>query len=348
MIKYGIIGTGGIAKVHAEIINNLSGVCLYGAHDIVDSNLEKFCLDFNTTAYRDIHDMLSKVDTVIICSPNFCHVDHIVKSLDYNCDVLCEKPLTVNLTESNIIRSYNNKTNNIKSINLNYRNLAVIKRIITLIENDKIGEIISIHMSFLKNSVYRRKNFTWRDDGTSKLSSGALGDLGVHLLDLATYITNSQVKVETIKTKMMTKVKHKGNNLVQVDDHSETFFITNHGQHIHIETSKACEKELCGFHINISGYNGKIKFSSKKGGVIIVSNNNVQEIIPLEDRIYIDPENEFYGWKDSFYYTHLNLLEAIKNKKETSISTFEDGLRAQEVLEHCINSHKQKQYIKQK
>ncbi len=46
MIKYGIIGTGGIAKVHAEIINNLSGVCLYGAHDIVDSNLEKFCLDF--------------------------------------------------------------------------------------------------------------------------------------------------------------------------------------------------------------------------------------------------------------------------------------------------------------
>ncbi|PNY97940.1 gfo/Idh/MocA family oxidoreductase, partial [Staphylococcus muscae] len=48
MIKYGIIGTGGIAKIHAEIINDIPNVCLFGAHDIVDDNLEKFCLEFNT------------------------------------------------------------------------------------------------------------------------------------------------------------------------------------------------------------------------------------------------------------------------------------------------------------
>ncbi|WP_252908644.1 Gfo/Idh/MocA family oxidoreductase [Staphylococcus epidermidis] len=75
-------------------------------------------------------------------------------------------------------------------------------------------------------------------------------------------------------------------------------------------------------------------------------NDAIQEIIQLDDRKYIDPENEFYGWKDSFYYTHIKLLEAIKNRKETSISTFEDGLKAQEILEHCINSHQQKQHIK--
>ena len=200
-----------------------------------------------------------------------------------------------------------------------------------LIDDNKIGEIISIHMAFLKNSAYRRKTFTWRDDGRSKLSSGALGDLGVHLLDLATYITNSTVKVETIKTKMMTKVKQKS---------------TNKGQYIHIETSKACDENLCGFYISISGRNGEIKFSSKNGGVITVHNDAIQEIIQLDDRKYIDPENEFYGWKDSFYYTHIKLLEAIKNRKETSISTFEDGLKAQEILEHCINSHQQKQHIK--
>lgn len=347
MINYGIIGTGNIARIHAEIIQNIPDVCLFGAHDIVDNNLEKFCLEFNTTPFKDIHTMLAKVDVVVICSPNFCHVEHIVKSLDYNCDVICEKPLTINLAESNIIRAYNN-TQNIKSINLNYRNLAVVKKIIELINDNKIGEIISINMAFLKNSAYRRKTFTWRDDGSSKLSSGALGDLGVHLLDLATYITDSSVKVETIKTKMMTKVKQKGDSIVQVDDHSETFFITSNGQYIHIETSKACDEDLCGFYISISGTNGEIKFSSKNGGVVTLNNNDIQEIIQLDDRTYIDPENEFYGWKDSFYYTHLNLLEAIKNRKETSISTFEDGLKAQEVLEHCINSHQQKQYIQLK
>ncbi|QLK85754.1 Gfo/Idh/MocA family protein [Staphylococcus sp. 17KM0847] len=340
MINYGIIGTGNIARIHAEIIKNIPGVCLLGAHDIVDNKLVKFCLEFNTTPFKDIHSMLAKIDVVVICSPKFCHVEHIVKSLDDNCDVICEKPLTINIAESNIIRDYNNAPN-IKSINLNYRNLAVVKKIIELVNDNKIGEIISIHMAFLKNSAYRRKQFTWRDDGSSKLSSGALGDLGVHLLDLATYITDSSVKVETIKTKMITKVKQKGDNIVQVDDHSETFFVTNHGQYIHIETSKACDEDLCGFYISISGTNGEIKFSSKNGGIVTLNNNGIQQIIQLDDRKYIDPENEFYGWKDSFYYTHINLLKAIKNRKETSISTFEDGLKAQEVLEYCINSHQQ-------
>jgi len=156
MINYGIIGTGGIAKIHAEIINNIPNVCLFGAHDIVDTNLENFCLEFNTTPFKDIHSMLEKVDVAIICSPNFCHIDHIVKSLDYNCDVLCEKPLTSNLNESNIIRDYN-KTQNIKSINLNYRNLTVVKKIVDLIDDNKIGEIISIHMAFLKIVLIEEK-----------------------------------------------------------------------------------------------------------------------------------------------------------------------------------------------
>lgn len=56
-------------------------------------------------------------------------------------------------------------------------------------------------MSFLKNSALKRKQFTWRDDCSSKLSSGALGDLGIHLLDLSLYLTESNVEFETVKTK---------------------------------------------------------------------------------------------------------------------------------------------------
>lgn len=344
MIKYGIVGTGSIAKIHAEIINDIPDVCLYGAHDIIDTNLESFCSEFKTNPFKDIHAMLSEIDVAIICSPNFCHIEHIIKALNHQCHILCEKPLTINLSESKLLHAclYDKKA--VKSINLNYRNLIVIQQIIELIENNEIGEIISIHMSSLKNSAYRRKFFTWRDDGASKLSSGALGDLGVHLLDLVTHITKSNVKVETIKTKMMTKVKEKDENIVQVDDHSETFFLTNRGQHIHIETSNACDDSQCGFHISISGYDGEIKFSSTTGNMIILFNDNGQQVIELANRKYIDPENEFYGWKDSFYNTHLNLLSAIQNQEYSHISTFSDGLNAQEILEYCINNNKNKNY----
>ncbi|MBF7025318.1 Gfo/Idh/MocA family protein [Staphylococcus kloosii] len=338
MIKYGIIGTGGIARTHADISNNLSEVNLYGAYDIDYRNLENFCSKYNTNSFKDINKLLAEIDVAIICSPNFCHVEHIIKSLENNCDVLCEKPLTISLEEANILKNYKEKNFNIKAINLNYRNLTVVKKITELLEENRIGEIISVQMSFLKNSAIKRKYFTWRDNGKSNLSSGALGDLGIHLLDLSTFITKSHVKNETIKTKMMTKVKIKGESEVQVDDHSETFYMTNSGKHIHIETSKVSDESICGFYINIIGCNGELKYSSRKSNLITIDTGTRKDI-DLKGRKYKDPQSEFYGWKDSFYFTHKNLLKAIKERNNDLIPSFQDGLRAQELLEYCTRNH---------
>ena len=338
MIKYGIVGTGGIARIHAELINDIPNIDLFGAHDINDESLNCFCGNYGTEPFRDLHTLLSKIDVAVICSPNFCHMEHIVKSLVYNCDVLCEKPLTTSIAETNLLESFKN-SKNIKAINLNYRNLLVVKKIKELIENNQIGEIISLKMSFLKNSALKRKQFTWRDDCSSKLSSGALGDLGIHLLDLSLYLTESNVEFETVKTKMMTKVSKKSDKKVLVDDHSETFYLMDNGTYINIETSKATRKEMCGLYIKITGTNGEIYFSSKKGKEINVDNGE-NKTIKLEERLYEDPPNEFFGWKDSFYHTHLKLLNAIKKRDNTDITTFEDGLCAQEILEYCIENYK--------
>lgn len=138
---------------------------------------------------------------------------------------------------------------------------------------------------------------------------------------------------------MMTKVSKKSDKKVLVDDHSETFYLMDNGAYINIETSKATRKEMCGLYIKITGTNGEIYFSSKKGKEINVDNGE-NKTIKLEERLYEDPPNEFFGWKDSFYHTHLKLLNAVKKRDNTDSTTFEDGLCAQEILEYCIENYK--------
>ena len=75
-------------------------------------------------------------------------------------------------------------TNLVASMGFNYRYLSYVKALKQLIQNEELGEIVVIRLHFKKNSAFRRTSFTWRDDFQSNRTSGALGDLGIHLIDL--------------------------------------------------------------------------------------------------------------------------------------------------------------------
>ncbi len=45
---------------------------------------------------RLIHEQ--KPDTVVVATPDFLHSDYIVRAFEAGCDVICEKPLTIDLT----------------------------------------------------------------------------------------------------------------------------------------------------------------------------------------------------------------------------------------------------------
>ncbi|MCF7450760.1 hypothetical protein L3W91_18215, partial [Escherichia coli] len=64
----------------------------------------------------------------------------------------------------------------------------------------KLGELHFFSAEFNKNSALTRHHLTWRDSAQQSKSSGALGDLSCHLLDLFCFIGESPVVVHGIKT----------------------------------------------------------------------------------------------------------------------------------------------------
>ncbi|MRD45642.1 NTD biosynthesis operon oxidoreductase NtdC, partial [Bacillus thuringiensis] len=66
-------------------------------------------------------------------------------------------------------------------------------------------------------------SFTWRDDFQSNRTSGALGDLGIHLIDLLWFLFESDFREDTVRTKIKTNVKEKESKPVFVDDYAEVY-----------------------------------------------------------------------------------------------------------------------------
>ncbi|SQR97179.1 putative dehydrogenase [Escherichia coli] len=85
-------------------------------------------------------------------------------------------------------------------VSFNYRYNPVIDMIMRLRNEKKLGELHFFSAEFNKNSALTRHHLTWRDSSQQSKSSGALGDLSCHLLDLFCFIGESPVVVHGIKT----------------------------------------------------------------------------------------------------------------------------------------------------
>lgn len=92
-MKTAIIGVGNIGRLHLRLIEELG-------HELVaicDSDEEKLKLFSDKKTYVDYVKMLNEVeiDVVHICTPHYLHADMIIKALDNQINVLCEKPLCI-------------------------------------------------------------------------------------------------------------------------------------------------------------------------------------------------------------------------------------------------------------
>lgn len=204
----GLYGCGGIGKVHAYCYNNLSifytppalktelvGVCT-SSKETADSAKESLGFSFATTDYHDLLDR-DEISIVHCCTPNHLHKDFLIDAIKAGKHIYCEKPLTLNLTEAEEIMAMTEETNYNKKFQLtyNYRYLPATMRAKQLIDEGFLGRVFGFRAQYL-HSGYDNENkpLSWRLD-IDKSGSGALGDLGTHVLDLIYYLLGPYTRV---------------------------------------------------------------------------------------------------------------------------------------------------------
>lgn len=195
-IRVGMVGAGWMGKSHASAFRNAALV--FGnklpqivVHKVADVNIDSArtlamangC-DKWTTDWREVVDDPS-VDVVSITTPNNTHFEIARAVIAAGKHLYCEKPLTLNSTESRILTSEAKTAGIITLVGFNYLKNPAQSLARQLIDAGEIGDILYFRgIRDGEAMVSPTAPFSWRHD-RKIAGSGALGDTGTHALSMA-------------------------------------------------------------------------------------------------------------------------------------------------------------------
>jgi predicted dehydrogenase len=187
-IKVGIIGAGGISRVHIEGYQKCPNVEVLAICDVVPERAEAQAKQFNIPNWFDSVGKLlriKEIDAVTVCTPNIDHKRSTIRALRAGKHVLCEKPMAMNAREAQQMIDAARKTRRKLQIALNNRFRSDSQFLKKTIEAGTIGKPYYARSL----SIRRRGVPSWGVFGQKKLQGGGpLIDIGVHMIDLTWYL----------------------------------------------------------------------------------------------------------------------------------------------------------------
>lgn len=128
----------------------------------------------------------TKPDTVIVTSIDRTHHRYIIKAMEMGCDVISEKPMTMDANKCQDILDAIERTGKSLRVTFNYRYAPHATKLRELIMNDTIGKVTQVHFEWLLNTSHGADYFRrWHRD--KKISGGLLVHKATHHFDLVNF-----------------------------------------------------------------------------------------------------------------------------------------------------------------
>src|SRR3954451_17328144 len=136
------------------------------------------------------------VDLVDVCTPGDTHAEIAIGALEAGKHVLCEKPLANSVAEAEAMAEAAARaaTKGVRSmVGFTYRRVPAIAFARQLVAEGRLGQIRHVRAQYLQDWIADpAAPMSWRLD-RDKAGSGALGDIGAHIVDLTQYLTGERL-----------------------------------------------------------------------------------------------------------------------------------------------------------
>jgi predicted dehydrogenase len=148
---------------------------------------ESYETDWRSLINRD------DIDVIDICTPGDSHAEIAIAALAAGKHVLCEKPLANTVEEARAMVAAAAMAPGVSMCGFNYRRVPAAAFMRQLVTEGRVGQIRHIRAVYLQDWITDPQfPLVWRLQ-RDKAGSGALGDIGAHIVDLTQYITGQTI-----------------------------------------------------------------------------------------------------------------------------------------------------------
>jgi predicted dehydrogenase len=307
-----------------------------------------------TTNWKDIinDDRIKIVDNG---TPNNLHAEPCIEAAKAGKHVICEKPLGRNAAEAKEMRDALKKYKVKNICDFNYRMVPAIVLAKNLIKDGKLGKIYHFRARYLQEWIMDPGfPMVWRLK-KAFAGSGALGDLGAHIIDLGRFLCGEFKSVMAVTRTFINERYDEGSKKkekVDVDDAFASVVEFENNAIGTIEASRFAAGRKNSSIIEINGEKGSIWWDLENmnnlhvywadekpvdtRGFHLVS--VTESYHPYYDKWW--PHGHIIGWENTFVHTALNMVNAIIENKplEPYVGTFEDGYRNAVICDAILKS----------
>lgn len=186
-IRFGIVGTGTIARRFANAVKNVDGAELAAVASRTKDNAEKFGDEFDIPVRFESYEKMAQsdaIDAAYIAVPHSGHIGCSCLMMNNGKHVLCEKPMAVNAAEAEEMFRCAEKNNVLLMEAMWARLVPGTLKMLELVENGVLGDILGVEGKFcytmdedeMDHHVFKREN-----------GGGSLLDVGVYGLNFVSW-----------------------------------------------------------------------------------------------------------------------------------------------------------------
>ncbi|MBS1807130.1 MAG: Gfo/Idh/MocA family oxidoreductase [Acidobacteria bacterium] len=247
VIRFGLVGAGGIAQAYAQAFKNLKIARLVGVADVNVEAARKLGEQIGCRSY-DSYEALGDewpLDAVIICTPPVSHPEIALHFCQRKVHVLCEKPLSIDVSSAELMLDTARRCGVKLTMASKFRYVEDVVRAKSIVRSGILGDILLI-----ENAFTSRIDMSTRWNSQREISGGGvLIDNGTHSADIMRYFLGPVSEVQVIEGV-------RAHNLA-VEECAQVFVRSSDGVLGRIDLSWSINKELESY-INIHGTKGTV------------------------------------------------------------------------------------------
>ncbi|GBC70377.1 Glucose--fructose oxidoreductase [Candidatus Calditenuaceae archaeon HR02] len=307
--------------------------------------------------YTDWRKVIQDAEVELVDNglPNNLHKDPCIEAAERGKHILCEKPLAMNAKEAEEMYRAVEKAGVKHMVAFNYRFVPAIVLAKQLIERGVIGRVLQFRGAYLQDWIMDPSfPLVWRLR-REVAGSGALGDLGSHVFDLARYLVG---EIEAVMGMAKTFIEERPlpenpsqRGRVTVDDAFISLVKFKNGAIGSVEATRfgaGCKNLL---RVEIHGSEGTLVFNLERLNELELferrgdaETQGYRRILVTEQaHPYIAnwwPPGHIIGWEHTFVHEIHHFIDCIVNDKPVAPmgATFLDGLRNNQILDAVLRS----------
>ena len=377
-LNVGLIGYKFMGKAHSNAYRSVNAFFDCGADVVMKAicgrnrqGVKAAAKQFGWESYEtDWKKLVNRpdIDIVDIVTPGFVHCEMAVAAAKAGKHVICEKPLANTVAEAEKMVEAVEKAGVKNMVAYNYRRVPAIVYAKQLIDEKKLGKLFHFRATYLQSWIVDPSfPLVWRLE-KDKAGSGALGDIGSHIIDLAHFLVGDISKlVATTKTFIKERpiveevsglsatAKGTAKGKVTVDDAVLIMAHFKNGALGSLEATRFATSRMNQNSFEINGSKGSVTFDLEdlnRLGVAFRKDGDLEGFRSVlctnATHPYMEawwPPGHIIGWEHTFTHEIADFVRAIVNKTEVK-PDFADGLKCDRVMAAVEESAKKGVWIK--